>query len=461
MLAIGWARTAAITGAMPELNSAVFLRDLGRAPIVITQGDGVFLFDAAGRRYLDAAAGAAVASLGHGNREIAETITRQSQTLTYAHPEKFATEPMLELASMLAERAPPGITRVYFTSGGSESTEAAIKLARQYHHVRGVATKYKTLSRRVSYHGATLGALAISGQLKRRELFMPLLMCEPQVAGADSYRCGSCRTEPACTLDCAEDLERVIAKEGAATVAAFVAEPIVGSSNPGSYPPDDYWRRIREICDRNDVLFIADEVMSGNGRSGHWWAMQHSDVTPDIILTAKGIGAGYAALGAVLTTEGVYETVRRSGSFRHGHTYAGNPLACAVGCQVIRIIERDGLLDNVRRMGKLLLHGLEEVLIDHPLVGTIRGRGLLLGVEFVEDKAARVPFPVDRDIQTKVALACLSRGLYVYQGGGSAGGHLGDHVLIAPPFMIDERNVEEIVSSLKAAVDEVMERETT
>ncbi len=253
----------------------------------------------------------------------------------------------------------------------------------------------------------------------------------------------------------------MIVEESPETVAAFIAEPIVGSSIPGSHASDAYWATIRKICDRHNVLLIADEVMSGNGRSGKWWAMQYTGVSPDIIATAKGIGAGYTALGAILVSEHIFDAVSAAGNFRHGHTYAGNPLSCAVGCEVIRIIERDNLLDNVTRMGDFLLQELQSNLGDHPCVGDIRGKGLLLGVEFIEDASSKKPFAASENIQTKITRACLANGLYVYQGGGTAGlddegRPLGDHVLIAPPFIINKQHVQQISVTLREALDDVL-----
>lgn len=439
------------------LETAVFLRDLSREPLLITRAEGVYLYDDDGGRYLDAASGAAVACLGHGNHEIAGVLEAQARKVAYAHPSRFVTEAAIDLAEKLVERAPPGITRVLFTSGGSESVEAAMKLARQAHLARGRSGRYKVISRRTSYHGATLGALSISGQVGRREPFAPMMLAEPMIAPAYPYRCGFCRQAGACTLECADDLERAILSEGADTVAAFVAEPIVGSSVPGSFGSADYWRRVREVCDRHGVLLVADEVMSGNGRSGRWWAMQHTGVVPDMIATAKGVGAGYTALGALLVTEDLHQAMRESGGgFRHGHTYSANPLSCAVGSKVIDIIERDGLLANVAATGRLLLERLRGALGDHPHVGEVRGRGLLLGVEFVRDKATRAPFDLDEGVQSRLAHACLRRGLYLYPGGGSADGVRGDHVLLAPPFILDASHVEEIVGALSAAVGEVL-----
>jgi adenosylmethionine-8-amino-7-oxononanoate aminotransferase len=438
-------------------RQAAFFRDLTREPITIVRGEGVYLYDEQGKRYLDGASGAAVACLGHGNRELAEVLYTQAQRLSYAHPSKFATEPMLELAAKLAERAPEPLTRVYFTSGGSESTETAMKLARQYALARGHMNKYKVISRRTSYHGATLGALSISGQVGRRQLFTPMMLPEPMIAPTACYRCPFGKEPASCHFECADDLETVVLNEGPENIAAFIAEPIVGSSAPGRHPPDGYWQKIREICNRYEIVFIADEVMSGNGRSGKWWAMQHTGVSPDIITTAKGIGAGYTPLGAVLVKEEIFEAMKRvAGNFRHGHTYAGNPLSCAVGVKVIEIIEREGLLDNVAYMGHLLLHRLIDEIGEHPHVGVIRGRGLLLGIEFVADKRSKRPFEASDNVRSAFSHACLERGLYVYQGGGNVDGVRGDHALLAPPFIIDEAHVEEMVSIIKEAVEAAM-----
>jgi adenosylmethionine-8-amino-7-oxononanoate aminotransferase len=438
-------------------DGPVFLRDLVRPPIVIDHALGVYLYDTQGRAYLDGASGAAVAAVGHGRADVAEVLARQARRVAFAHPSKFITEPTLELARKLVERAPPGFGRVFFTSGGSEAVEAALKLSRQVHVAHGRTEKVKTVSRRTSYHGATLGALAVTGQDERTEPFVPLLRVEPKIAPCYPYRCTWCRAAGACSLACAEDLERVIEEAGPETVATFIAEPIVGSSAPGADAPASYWRRVREICDRHHVMFVADEVMSGNGRSGTWWAMQQTDVVPDLITTSKGLGAGYAPLGALLVRDDAFDAFRRSRSnFRHGHTYSGNPLAASVGSFVIDVIEREGLLHRVRTMGDLLRRRLETEFAAHPHVGEVRGRGLLLGVEFVADRASGAPFAPSLSVQSRVSGACLARGLYVYQGGGSAGRIGGDHMLIAPPFIIDEGHVDVIVRTLRDALDVVV-----
>ncbi len=443
------------------LNSAAFFRDLKHEPILVTHAKGVYLYDENYKAYLDAASGAAVASLGHGRQEIAKVLFEQAQRLCFAHPSKFATKVMVELAEKVVARAPEGLTRVYFTSGGSEANETAMKLARQYHLAKGNSNKYKVVTRRTSYHGATLGALSLSGQVSRRQFFTPMMQGAPMIAPTSCYRCPFGQEYDSCHFECANDLETTLLNEGPENIAAFIAEPIVGSSAPGRSPRKEYWKRIREICNKYDVLFIADEVMSGNGRSGTWWMMQQTEVVPDMITTAKGMSAGYTPLGAVLIKEEVYgEMPHVKGYFRHGHTYAGNPLSCAVGSRVIDIIEREKLLENVQAMGAYLKQKLQEVFVEHPYVGVIRGKGLLLGIEFVKDKARKEPFEAELNVSTKFSHACLDKGLYIYQGGGNVDGIRGDHALIAPPFTITKDHADFIVSTMRETLDEVMSKIT-
>lgn len=437
-------------------SSPLFLREPGGPPRRMVRGEGVWLIDEDGRRTLDAAAGAAVASLGHGRRDVAEVLARQASRLAFAHPSKFVTPEAEALAERLAARAPAGLDRVLFTSGGSEATETAVKLARQVQLARGHEQKTQVVTRRTSYHGATLGALSVSGHPQRRAPFTPMMQAQPMIAPTSCTRCPFGEEPASCNVPCASDLERAVREAGPENVAAFIAEPVVGSSAPGRHPPDRYWLRIREICDRHEVLFIADEVMSGNGRSGQWWAMQHTGVTPDLITTAKGMSAGYAPLGAVLTRDAYYqEVISQQAGFPHGHTFAGNPLACAVGRHVIEVIEREGLLARVRDMAALLQRRLLQELGDHPHVHDVRGRGLLLGVEFVADRASAEPFPAEADVRGRFARACLDEGVYVYQGGGHLEGGRGDHALLAPPFVIGEDEVELLVTTMASALDRV------
>lgn len=438
----------------------VLWRDLAHPPLEIEQGDGVYLYDTEGKRYLDAASGAAVCALGHGNPEIAAELRDQAETIAYVHLSLYSSRPLQRWADALLDTAPKNLTRVYPVSGGSEANETAIKLARQYHLQRGRSGKYKVISRRVSYHGATLGVLSLTGQTARRRAFAPMMVHQPRAAPAYCYRCPFDKTPDACSLECADDLERVIVQEGPENVSAFIAEPVSGASAPGVYPPDSYWERIREICDRYDVLLIADEVMSGMGRTGVWWAIQHSGVRPDMITAAKGLGAGYTPIGAVMVSEEVIDVLTRTrAQFAHGLTYGGNPLSCAVGAKVIEILTREGLVERASAQGLKLLGRLQEALGDHPHVGEVRGRGLLLGVEIVADRGSKRAFPLEADIRGKIGRSCLEQGLYVYPGGGSVDGLRGDHVLIAPPFTIEDAHIEELVDRLCRAVDAVFAEE--
>ena len=451
-------RAQARTG--PGRPTALFPRVPGQTPRLVVHGDGVYLYDEAGRRYLDGAAGAAVCALGHGHPELLRAIEGQLHELAYAHGLTFATPALLAAAERLARTAPGGGPwRAYFVSGGSEAVETALKIARQLALARGEGTRFKVLTRRVAYHGATLGALALSGQPARRRAFAPLMPpIAAKVAPAYCYRCPFGRTPDRCALECAQDLERAVLEEGPENVLAFLAEPVSGSSAPGAHPPDDYWRVVREICNRHGLLLIADEVMSGLGRTGRWWAIEHGRVVPDLIVTAKGLGAGYVPVGAVLVPEALYRELVEAEppegpGFVHGFTFGGHPVAAAAAAATLEIVERDGLVRRAAELGDRLLRGLREALGAHPHVGRIEGRGLLLGIEFVRDRRTKEPFPVTARVRQRVAEAALERGLYVYPGGGSADGVRGDHVLIAPPLVIAPEQLDELVEKLKAAVE--------
>ena len=446
----------------PSGKGTPLYRDFKYTPIAIDHGDGVYLVDTEGNSYLDGGAGAAVCGLGHSHPDVVDAIRKQSERLSYVHLSHFASAPLMELAEALVETAPANIERASFVSGGSEANETAIKIAHQYHRARGQSSKYKVLSRYVSYHGATLGVLSLSGQVVRRRAFAPLLPDIAQkIAPAYCYRCPFGQTPDACALPCADDLERVILHEGPENVSAFIAEPISGASAPGAHPPDSYWRRIREICDRYDVLLIVDEVMSGVGRSGQWWAIQHSGVEPDMITSAKGLGAGYTPIGATLLSGKICDALARAERpFVHGFTYGGNPLSCAVAAKVLEVMRRDDLVSHAETKGDRLLTRLRKALGDHSHVGDVRGRGLLLGVEFVADSKTGEPFPAEENVRGRLSRACLDQGLYLYPGGGSAQGPKGDHVLIAPPLVIDDAQMDELVEKLTSAVRTVFDEAT-
>lgn len=415
------------------------------------------MFDRDGRRYLDAASGAAVSSIGHGNEEVAEAMAEQAKKIDFAHLSKFYARSLVDMAAGLVDISPGEITRVHPVSGGSEANETAIKLARVYGIQRGEPEKYKIISRRSSYHGATLGALALSGKTKRQRAFAPMMATNPKIAAAYCYRCPYGRKPSMCSLECAEDLERAIVQEGEDTVAGFIAEPVSGSSAPGVHPPDGYWGRVREICDEYGVLLIVDEVMSGMGRTGRWWGIDHSGVVPDIISVAKGIGAGYSPLGAILIHENIYEVIKETGgALNHGFTYGGNPISAAVGAKVIEIIRRDNLVDRVVKLGQVLLERLRTALGDHPHVGEIRGRGLLVGVEFVRDRETKEPFEEEYDLPGRLRSTCLDHGVYIYPGGSTVNGTRSSQVLLAPPFIVTGEQVDELVQGLRVAIEEVL-----
>jgi len=442
---------------MTEDEYSVFWRNLTDPPLIIDRGKGVYLYDEEGNEYLDAASGAAVCALGHGNSEIANVMKEQTEKLNYTHTSDYASRPLIEFSERLASISPEGLTKVHPVSGGSESNETAIKLARTYHKMRGESERYKIVSRSSSYHGATLGALSLSGKTSRQRDYAPMMVPNPKITPAYCYRCPFGETPDSCSLECADDLERAIVQEGEETVSGFIAEPVSGASAPGVHPPDEYWERIREICDRYGILLIVDEVMSGMGRTGKWWGIDHSDVEPDMICSSKGLGSGYTPVGAVVIHDDIYRTVKEAdGSFNHGFTYEGNPISSAVGSKIIEIMERDGLVGRAAAMGDKLLTRLKELLGDHPNVGEIRGRGLLIGVEFVRDKSTKEPFGRESDLPVRIREAGIDKGIHVYPGGSPINGVWTDHVMLSPPFTITEDHVNEIVSDLRDAVDEVI-----
>jgi len=437
-------------------NESIFWRDLSNPPLKLDRGKGVYLFDKAGNKYLDAASGAAVSSLGCGNSEIAQTLEAQAKELSYAHMSKFYSQALVDWTDQLVSISPDSLTKVHPVSGGSEANETAIKLARKYHLECGNSEKYKIISRATSYHGATLTALSLSGKTSRQEEYAPMMSPNPKISPAYCYRCPYDRNPDGCSLECASDLERAIIQEGESTVAGFIAEPVSGSSAPGVHPPDRYWDKIREICDEYGVLLIVDEVMSGMGRTGKWWAIKHSNIEPDIISSSKGLGGGYVPLGAIIVDDNIHKAVKNGeGSMHHGFTYGGNPVCAAVGSKIIQIMEREGLVGRAASMGEQLLQSLRDSLGDHRHVGDIRGRGLLMGLEFVKDRTTKEPF--ESSLPRRLRQACLDNGLYVYPGGSPVNGQKTTQIMIAPPFIIEEGHIEEIVNRLLKSIGEVFD----
>jgi adenosylmethionine-8-amino-7-oxononanoate aminotransferase len=422
---------------------------------VAVSGSGVEIVDAEGRRYLDASGGAAVSCLGHGHPDVLAAMRRQLETLAYAHTSFFTTEVAERLADRLIEDAPPGLERVYLVSGGSEAIEAALKMARQYFVEIGQPQRRHVIARRQSYHGNTLGALAVGGNAWRRAQFEPLLIGTHHIDPCYAYRMqreGESDADYAARA--AQALEDKLIEIGPDRVIAFVAETVVGATAGAVPPVGDYFKLIRAICDRYGVLLILDEVMCGMGRTGTLHACEQEGVTPDLMAVAKGLGGGYQPIGAVLLTQGVFEAFSNgSGTFQHGHTYMGHPMAAAAALAVQDVIRRDGLLANVVEMGGRLERRLKERFGQHPFVGDIRGRGLFWALELVSDHASKRPFDPAVKLHARVKREAMDRGLMVYPLGGTVDGVRGDHVLLAPPFIIEAAQMDAIVDRLGAALE--------
>jgi adenosylmethionine-8-amino-7-oxononanoate aminotransferase len=439
------------------MASAVFFRNFNVALPEVSYGDGVYLFDKSGKRYLDAVGGAAVVAIGHGVREITDAIARHGREIPYTYATTFTHCWQEELARSLISIGPKNMAAVYFVSGGSEANETAIKMARQYFLQRGIASKYKVLSRRQSFHGVTLGTLTVSGRAIWRAPFAPYLPSSPAVVPPYCYRCPFGLTYPSCKVACADDLERAILQEGPENVAAFLAEPISGTSMTGVTPVEEYYTRIREICDRYDVLFIADEVLSGFARTGAPFAIQHWNVEPDLITCGKALGSGYAPLAAVIVGQKVVDAYRLgTGEFTHGFTYNGHPLSCFIGLQVFRYMTEHGLFQRPAQIGAYLHEQLKKLAVRHSIIGNVRGRGLLAGIEFVADLATRTPLPATAEITHRIVHGALERGVLLIPGTpGINYGQGGDHIQITPPYTITAEQIDEIVDVLDETIGHV------
>jgi adenosylmethionine-8-amino-7-oxononanoate aminotransferase len=418
-------------------------------------GRGIEVVDAEGRRYIDASGGAAVSCLGHGHPAVIAALHAQLDRMAYAHTSFFTSEVAERLADRLVEDAPAGLSHVYFTSGGSESVEAALKMARQYFVEAGQPQRRHIIARRQSYHGNTLGALATGGNEWRRAPFRPLLIETHHIDPCFAYRLQEPgESDEDYAARAAQALEDKILELGPETVAAFVAETVVGATMGAVPPVADYFKRIRAICDRHGVLLILDEVMCGMGRTGTLHACTQEGIAPDLMTIAKGLGGGYQPIGAVLLSRRLFDAFSQgSGFFQHGHTYTGHPMACAAGLAVQEVIRGERLMDNVTAMGARLARRLGDRFGNHPQVGDIRGRGLFLGIELVADRATKAPFDPALKLNPRVKREAMARGLMVYPMGGTVDGVAGDHVLLAPPFIVDGPAIEAIVERLGDAVD--------
>ncbi|MBK6980964.1 MAG: aspartate aminotransferase family protein [Betaproteobacteria bacterium] len=426
----------------------------GTLPYAVS-AQGLRIVDREGREYLDACGGAAVSCLGHGHPDVLAAMHAQIDRLAYAHTSFFTTDVAEELADTLISDAPAGISHVYLVSGGSEAMEAALKMARQYFVETGEPGRSVFIGRRQSYHGNTLGALAVGGNEWRRRQFAPLLIDVARVSPCYEYRDRRENESPeAYSERLAAELEAKIQEVGPKRVIAFVAETVVGATAGAVPPTPGYFRRVREICDRHGILLVSDEVMCGMGRTGTLYAIEQEGVVPDLVAIAKGLGGGYQPVGAVLAQAKIVEALRAgSGHFQHGHTYIGHPVAAAAALAVQRVIKRDGLLAAVRNRGAYFERLLREVLGKQAHVGDIRGRGLFFAVELVRDRSTKETFDPAHRLHARVKAGAMARGLMVYPMGGTIDGVRGDHVLLAPPFIVSEADLDEIVARLAAAIE--------
>ena len=433
----------------------VLHRSLRQTPPVAVRGQGAWIYDSAGRAYLDGSGGAAVSCLGHNHPDVQAALHAQIDALAYAHTSFFTTEVAERLADRLVSDAPAGTSHAYFVSGGSEAVEAALKMARQYFVEIGQPQRRHIVARRQSYHGNTLGALAVGGNAWRRAQFAPLLIEVEHVSPCYAYRDQRDGESPEQYGErLALELEQTFERLGPDTVMAFVAEPVVGATSGAVTAVPGYFRRIREVCDRHGVLLIADEVMCGMGRTGTLYAVEQEHVTPDLITIAKGLGGGYQPIGAVMAQRRIVDAMQQgSGFFQHGHTYLGHATACAASLAVQETIRRDNLLERVRVQGAGLRQRLERALGDHPHVGDIRGRGLFMGVELVRDRASKQTFDPDLALHARIKREAMARGLMVYPMGGTIDGRHGDHVLLAPPFIISDDELDQLTERLAGAID--------
>jgi adenosylmethionine-8-amino-7-oxononanoate aminotransferase len=437
----------------------LFPRNFRKDYPLAERGQGCWVFTSDGKKYLDAAGQAAVVSIGHGVESVAQAMAEQAGRLAFAHTSQFHTQAAERLAQRLLQLAPERMRRggrVYFTSGGSEANETAIKLARQYQVERGQPKRFRVVSRRQSYHGSTVGAMALSGNVARKSPYLPLLADWGHITPCFCARCPLNLKFPECDLACAGELETLIQRD-AQTIAAFIFEPVVGATLGAVAPAEGYLQRIAEICRRHGVLLIADEVMTGMGRTGKNFAVEHWDVTPDIITVGKGVASGYAPLGAVIAGPGVIEAFAGgtgAGIFQHGFTYQAHPVSMAAGNAVLDCMERDNLFARVAKAGRSLLAALEP-LRTHPQVTDVRGMGLLAAVEFVRDKKSREPFPAEDKVCERIHQAAMEQGVLTYPTQGCVDGHRGDHILLAPPFTISPEECATIGRALAAALEHV------
>ncbi len=439
-----------------KAKSHLFYQTRSRRPM-LAEARGVYMWDVDGKRYLDGSSGAMVSNIGHSNPRVLDAMRRQMEKSTFGYRLHFETEPAEQLAAKVASLSPAGMEKVFFVSGGSEAVESAIKLARQYAVTAGEESRWKVISRGPSYHGSTLGALALTGYAPLADPFLPMMQAMPKVPAPRAYLDGLAMDDPATGAHYAAMLEAQIIKEGPESVLAFIQEPIGGASTGALVPPAGYMQAVREICDRYGVLLIHDEVMSGGGRTGKFMGAEHWGVEPDIIAISKGFGAGYAPLGAMIAHDRLIDPVLDAGGFQHGHTYAGNPLACAAGLAVLEEIETGGLMANAAQVGGLLKARLTNLMQRFSFIGDVRGEGLLLAFELVSDRQTMRPLPKALNAYNELVELAYSEGLIIYSR-RTRGGVEGDHFLVCPPMITSEGQVDEIIDILTTALDKFAAR---
>ncbi|WP_026576612.1 aspartate aminotransferase family protein [Bacillus sp. UNC438CL73TsuS30] len=421
---------------------------------VIDYGKGVYLYDLEGKKYLDAASGAVTANIGHGVQEIIEAMNKQAEKVSFVYRSQFTSHPAEELAKKIAEMTPGDLNWSFFVNSGSEATETAMKMAIQYWQEKGIQTKTKILSRWVSYHGITMGALSMSGHTARRARFVPLLEDFPVINPPYCYRCPYNLEPTSCAYQCAQELEKAINRIGAEKIAAFIAEPVIGAAGGAIAPPKDYFKVIKNICDQYDILFIADEVMTGFGRTGTILALEQYGVIPDLVTFGKGMGAGYAPIAAAVASEKVMKPILAgTKSVMSGHTLSANPQTCAVSLAVLEYLEKNEIVKEVECKSIYLRNLLEKLQTQFSFIGEVRGKGLLFGLEFVEDKTTKRPFPRKAAVTQTIVTLAKEKGLLIYPAGAGMDGVNGDSIIISPPLTITKREMEEIFSLLKATFE--------
>lgn len=438
-----------------NLSDHVFYRSQRKRLPFIDRGEGIYFYDQDGKKYIDASSGALISNLGHCMAPVVEAMRKQAERIEFVHGTMFKSEPAIRLAHGLIEMCPGNLDKVYLVSGGSEANETALKMARSYHVARGHQQKHIVISRWQSYHGGTIGALSMSGRTLDRKIYQPLLLDFPHIPPAYCYRCPYAKEQETCSYECARELDRTINQIGAEYISAFIAEPVVGATLGAVPAPPEYFSIIRQICDKYDVLFIADEVMSGFGRTGKYFAIEHWGVTPDIITGGKGMGAGYFPLGCTICTDKVFQPFQEKlGNFVHGFTYQGNPLGAAVALSVMNYVKENNLVPYVARMGEYLMERLSAI-YRFDFVGDIRGKGFMTGVELVRDKQTKEPFPRERGTARLVVETAWKKGLIIYPAaGGQVQGVAGDAFMVAPPFIATKEQIDEIIDILDQTLEE-------